>query len=95
MADTSMYIQEAASHVTSAAGQFERVVIELLGAFREGQFDAEPVGSPPYVRRLRDQAAKDLWVRDTSVSSMGAADAANSLVMALGYQPPGEPGKEG
>lgn len=50
-------IRGAANQVWETAGAVERAVNEVLAAFREGRFDPEPVGSPAYVRRLRDQAA--------------------------------------
>lgn len=60
-----------------------------------------PVGSPAYVRRLRDQAAVAFYAAYTAspfespYSKLDAAREAGEMVCALGYDPPGEPGKEG
>ena len=94
-------ISEAAGHVTSAAAQFERLVLDVLQAFREGQFDPAPVGSPAYVQRLRDRAAVasmqatlsradvPIGTAPSQVAEWALGDA-DALVKVLGYEPPGE-----
>lgn len=81
-------------------------------------YDTEPVGSPAYIRRLRDQAVMRILANprpedveqarviaknnkgdfEGTVNSMlahWAVELADAGLHALGYQPPGEPGKEG
>lgn len=80
-------------------------------------YDTEPVGSPAYVRRLRDQAAVaalgamlsgvdleqalstnravDGGFSAKEAIGLAAAVYADAAIRALGYDPPGEPGKEG
>jgi hypothetical protein len=89
MASYDMHIQEAAGHITSAAAQAERVVMEVMEMLRTGQFQEE-VGSPAYVRRLRDQAAVDRYMRDDMCDELAALCEAAAIVRALGYDPPGE-----
>lgn len=94
-------IREAAGHVTGAANSVELAVGEIMAAFREGRFDPEPVGSPPYVRRKRDEAAiaalsgvAYMPSAEHMAESLAADRAflqANALVTALGYQVPEEP----
>lgn len=68
---------------------------------RANDRSAEPVGSAPYVRRLRDQAAVaalgGLVTRPGTLFSEDAAgsiEAANELVRAAGYDPLGEGSEE-
>jgi hypothetical protein len=57
---------------------------------RANDRSAEPVGSAPYVRRLRDQAAVDRYMRDDMCDELAALCEAAAIVRALGYDPPGE-----
>ena len=71
----------------------ERLAVEILAAFREGRFDPEPVGSPAYARRLRDQAAVALRAMPSDKDGLfyqneDAVAEAGALVAALGYQIP-------
>lgn len=80
---------------------------EIKVAVREGAFRGGPsAGSPAYVRCLRDQAVMDAYMREVGGVATGqlhlldkwkahCVEAADGIIRALGYDPPGEPGKEG
>lgn len=93
------------------------VLIEIRNALWDRNEAIEPVGSPAYVRRLRDQAAVtaleamlsgvdleqalstnravDGGLSAKTAIALAAGEYADDLIRALGYDPPGEPGKEG
>lgn len=86
-------IRGAANQAWETAMAAERAIEEVLAAFREGRFDPAPVGSPAYVRKLRDQAAVALRTMPPDGGGLfyenkDAVGEANVLVTALGYPVP-------
>jgi len=80
------FYQEAMGHITSAAAAFETAVTEIRGAFREGRFDSESVGSPAYVQRLRDHMVTSM-LGCPGYDHRSATAEAHRAIAYLGYPP--------